>query len=470
MFCKGFILMVSMLLALSTLSSAVEAPIAINTQDVSTQSPVKKTLPNDTTVEVTVKKLPNETCALELKREEKKPDPEPIANFIATAVKAIGVASTPTLPACEETDPVAEPPGFALSSQIQKRLGALETSIEPAKTAAKNLKQQFTDQGLLANQLIACVDSEGKVLDNCKDPSKYSAQVKNLLEKLGGATEVPLPSSEGYETQIAHINDLLKKSEEHSPSEDDKDKFYAWLANAYQRSGCIAAQLRFIKDIRESVVALREPTAKLLQGFGQLKVETEKKFTLPSDRNSTVSGQLTCKNFFTSIATINPVPVTIIYEEEPRFSLTAGVLYSSLGDRKIGTKALNQGDGTFRTVVSEETTQSQLIPFGFLDVRLGTVDLKKSGNEPLNLNFNIGLGVGVNTNNGTQYVEYFFGPSISIRNIHLHAGAHRGKFAKPGGGYSVGETVPSEKFPGVPIDREDRTKFAIALSYRLPLN
>ena len=429
-------------------------------------SPVSLKLPDDSLVTFKVEKRPNETCALETQREELKPGPEPLSNFIAALARAVGLAGTPELSACKDVPTADQVPNLAVAKQVERRLAVVELLTETLRTDAESQLKEFVDAGPLLDILTICRrPKETDLASECASEGSYKTAAEKFSQKLSGAIGLPLPSTDGAETQLSHINDLLKETQKIDPAPADAEIFFAWLESAYSRVTCRAAEVRRIKDLRDQVAALRDPAGKVLQKISQLEIKTLQNLPLPADKNSKVTGKLVCRNVFTDAATISPVPLTITYEGLPRLSVTAGVLYSTLDKRKIGTEPVQTGETTFRTEVTESRSSSQLIPFSFLDVRLADFKLGKS-----TVVFGLGLGVGVNSNNGSKEVEYFLGPSLAIKNIHLHVGLHHGRLAEPSGGYEVGETVPSEKFPGVPVARRGKDEFAIGISYRLPLS
>lgn len=449
---------VLLFLAIGLRGAVLAQSFVISTTDPIRQRPVTAKVFNETIVTVTVNKRPNETCSIETQREEKT-EQEPISNFIATLVKAVAPASA--APACPSG--VTPPSNFPPAQQIENRLVALQDSITPIHRAAESLRKSISDAAALGNELVTCRATNGSTSSLCDSVATYQGQVGVLQQRLGAAINTNLPSTDGLDIQLAHIQDLLKETEKNTPA-DASDPFYAWLRNVYARVDCLAVQMRIIKQNNEFVAGRRDAASKLLEAFDRLEVSTQKDFVLPPDENSKIAGKISCKNFFSNTPTINPVPISITYQGPPRLSLTAGLLYSTLDKRKVGTEAVRVED-SFKTVVSESASSSQLIPFSFLDLRLAGFSINST---PIFVNF--GVGAGVNSNNGGKEVEYFVGPSLSVRNIHLHLGVHRGRFAEPRGGYKIGDIVPNSGFPGVPVGRDYKNKAAIAISYRLPLN
>jgi hypothetical protein len=438
-------------------------PIVIDTSVVDSQAPVKRTVPNEFQVEIAVKKSPNEVCSVEFQREEIKTT-EAVPNFIAAIVQAVAVPAS-IEGSCGDAQP--EPAGFPLAIQVNSRLETLQLSADDVLIGAKNLQETMRTQGTLASELVNCRQADtGNRLPECGPGQEqaYKNKVTSLRTILGNTLEEPLPATDGLEIQLGHIQDLLKETQKHLPAQVDATAFFDWQTNAYSRTSCLAAKIRFIKDLRDSIGKQREPATKVLQAFEKLQVEFEKKFKLSPDKDSKLTGRLICKNFFTEVATITPVPISITYQGEPRLVVTAGLLFSTIDKRKIGTEAMRVSDTQFNVRVTEDRSSSQLVPFSFLDIRLTTLEVNSF---PVQVNF--GLGVGVNSNNGNRQVEYFAGPSLSAKNVHLHLGWHFGKWAEPSGGYKVDDIVPAEKFPGVPVQRRDIDKFAVGISYRLPV-
>ena len=162
---------------------------------------------------------------------------------------------------------------------------------------------------------------------------------------------------------------------------------------------------------------------------------------------------------------VAPIATTVTFRDSPRGSVSAGVLISTLGKRQLGSQAVRTGTDTngavtFTNRIREiETSDMQVVPFSFFNLNV-------AGGERTSLN--VTGGIGLNTNNAAKQVEYFVGPSLGINGFFVQGGAHIGRRQELANGFAIDDVIP-DKYPGVPLARTWRTKFALAVTYKIPL-
>jgi hypothetical protein len=154
------------------------------------------------------------------------------------------------------------------------------------------------------------------------------------------------------------------------------------------------------------------------------------------------------------------VAIEIDYQNPGFLSASAGIVVSMLGQHTIGTRTKSSPGGftTFFAVTNQSTVQ--VIPFSLLNLYL-------LGNN--NVNVSLSGGIGINPYNTWTQVEYFVGPSISIHNVLLSPGVHIGRFQTLGGGFKIGDPVPtgwSGSTP-VPIDLSYTAHFGIGITFKI---
>jgi hypothetical protein len=186
---------------------------------------------------------------------------------------------------------------------------------------------------------------------------------------------------------------------------------------------------------------------------------TEQRITLPPASNGTMTVPITCD------ATPAPQPRTVVihYKDPPRFSASAGTLVSLYGKHVFGVTPSQTGVNSSGVATTQNTitlTQSnvQLVPIGFLNLFI-------SGTNRLHLDLQAGLGI--NPNGSKTEVEYFFGPALTMHGIYLAPGLHIARASYLGGGFSLGEVIPSGVTP--PVNYRATYRFAFAISYSPPV-
>jgi hypothetical protein len=208
-------------------------------------------------------------------------------------------------------------------------------------------------------------------------------------------------------------------------------------------------------DYLSTLVSFLQP---LLKSAENVKT-TEQRISLPSAANGTMTVPITCK------ATPDPQPRTVIihYKNPPQFSASAGTLVSLYGKHVYSFSASqtgvnSSGVATTQNTIALTTSNVQLVPIGFLNTYI-------SGTNRLHLDLQVGLGI--NPNGSKTQVEYFFGPALTMHGIYLSPGLHIARAPYLGGGFSLGEVIPSGVTP--PVNYRATYRFAFAISYSPPV-
>ena len=158
-----------------------------------------------------------------------------------------------------------------------------------------------------------------------------------------------------------------------------------------------------------------------------------------------------------------------LYVGQPRFSISAGMAYSPLGQQSfqpiIGFARdrdgeLTNGETFTRVVGFNENSDSRFLPMALLNTRI-------KSNDQFGLHFSLGI-TAKRTDEKTD-VEYLIGPSFSfMRNqIMFTAGAYAGKQQKIAGDLFV--NAPLSSGLSLTTQKEYHFKPGIAFSYRLPV-
>jgi hypothetical protein len=197
-------------------------------------------------------------------------------------------------------------------------------------------------------------------------------------------------------------------------------------------------------------------------------------FRMPTDYGATDTGTISCSTDTTpAVATTDSINYSILYQNIPALTVSAGLLTTFLEKREYGvTQEVDPNNTTMAQTVFAVTdsARASVFPMAFVDYRTGKPALKTWWGEPNNelvIANNVGAGIGINPNTGTNQVEFFVGDAISFSRVFIHAGVHFGRTESLGGGFSLGP-VPSN-FSGTtaPINWSYHPSFAIGLSVRV---
>ena len=202
----------------------------------------------------------------------------------------------------------------------------------------------------------------------------------------------------------------------------------------------------------------------------------QKDLSLLGFSQQAASTTIVCSNSYTKKVTTGPIPVTVLYKDNPKLSVSVGPLLSTIPKQRLGTTPVStglnsSGAPTFRTEFAVVDRASyQVIPFAFFNYRIYEFGRGSNPVKPSLFSLHLSAGFGVNPNSGSNEVEYFVGPAIGFKRYLIQFGDHIGRFQKGfNGGFNIGDTVPASFPSALPIRKVYRHGFGIAFSYRLPL-
>ncbi len=399
--------------------------------------PVKPVqVPNNSTVNASVRKRPIDDCTLKVTSSPAPPETNPLAT-IFSILSPIGIKVSLTMAAVAPVTP----------SEPDKTAQAIEADIT-------NLENLLTLPAQVMN-LTECKSADGK--DIC-DPDKSSDDVagafKSAKELLLSRLDTLM--STNLDSELGRINGELQDFARVNP---DMDK--AWQTAARKR----------LDSANLLIPALQETKTKesLRQFRDNLKSYPDMVLVLTSFPakldNVVFTGSVTCTNHFTNQPFGSGTNVTVTFKNPSYFSGSAGTIISPLSKRPIGileNQGTNaQGATTFTPTVSYTAHSSaQFIPSGFFNTAL----YAKSKSS---LNFS--AGVGLNPNNGSNQVEYIFGPSLQTHKFYFGAGLHVTRFPYLGDGFYIGEPVTGvTNAATLPIRFRNTYHLGIFVSYQPP--
>ncbi len=191
--------------------------------------------------------------------------------------------------------------------------------------------------------------------------------------------------------------------------------------------------------------------------------------------NSTLSGNVTCIDDPTQKPWDQDVPVTIDFEELPRWNAAVGLLVSSLGrlqydlvptnPHQVPATSTTPASFAADTIIGQKARSPvQLVPFTLVNFRTG--DFVKWNKQ---FTWGPAFGIGVNPNNGDTQAEYFEGAYLAIGPVSFFAGIHNGRRQRIQSPFYPNEVVDTAILT-VPLTHVWWNQPAIGISYQLPLH
>jgi hypothetical protein len=196
-------------------------------------------------------------------------------------------------------------------------------------------------------------------------------------------------------------------------------------------------------------------------------------FNLGTDRKATITGVLSCVSDADSTKpTTDPINYSILYQNVPVMSASAGFLTTFQEKRVIGTTMVAANNATgFNTIFAvTDSSRAQVFPMGYFNVRMlptKTTNWFRRPEDELNVTTNLSAGLGVNPNSGTNQPEFFLGLGFGFNRLMIHPGLHFGRTQSLGGGFTLNTTVPTGFSGPVPINWSYHPAFSIGFSVRV---
>jgi hypothetical protein len=196
-------------------------------------------------------------------------------------------------------------------------------------------------------------------------------------------------------------------------------------------------------------------------------------FNLGTDRKATSPGYISCvSDIDGKTPTTTNINYSLLYQDVPHWSASAGLLTSFLEKKIIGVSN-ESTSGTsppanmqvFRVT---DRAQVQLIPMAYVNYRIAykSSHYGKGKEDELVWTTHLSSGFGVNPNTGTNQPEFFLGLAFGMNHFMIHPGIHFGRTESLGGGYSLNAPVPMG-LSTAPISWSYHPAFSIGFSVRV---
>jgi hypothetical protein len=416
-------------------------------------------------VVVRIRKPVFHTCTLTSKAEALPALPDPIAQILGILTALPGTLTAFRLEAAPATSAPRD------LESLARQLDSLLQDVTDLNADLDDQIAQLRSRTLALPEWIACDRTA-----TCSDPIAARAR----LDQLAAAIQrTPSQAIGSTEVATARATELLKTlTTKIVPASEDG----AWMEWAFGRIRVIQELVDAAVERRQIVIKAREALLTVRDRILAFAPSVTMDEPLSPQDNAKTVVSVACSDVVmqqpviyakapdgsVTSERIPPVAAAVVYQDAPRATVSAGVLYSSVDGREIGVTAHSTGADASgvvayqRRVVESDRSSWQLLPFSFFNVMipgLRTSQLSLAGS----------LGVGLNPNNGSTVVEYFAGGSIGIgRALSVEVGAHFGTRQEPAEQFVVGDVVP-DRLITVPTTRVRATALGVALSYAIPL-
>lgn len=158
-------------------------------------------------------------------------------------------------------------------------------------------------------------------------------------------------------------------------------------------------------------------------------------------------------------------PIRIDVGESP-LSLSAGIGFSTIEDKRIIRQPFAKPDGTIGGRFGEEN-KSSFRPSAVIMLNAHLCKLSPFCRQATT--FALSTGLVLSSRNGATEAEFIAGPSFGFlkNNIFLTFGYHAARVERLGGGFKIGDEIPANLQDPLPVERNWRSGFMFAITYKL---
>jgi len=233
----------------------------------------------------------------------------------------------------------------------------------------------------------------------------------------------------------------------------------AWLDSVNDTINKINGLAARYQDYIADILAIRTG---LKQALAQLpdppytKAFTMQDLPIPGFVNNNMSVTVSCKDNITQVPSPISVTFTAYYTRLPWLDFSAGPLFSLLGRHQVGVIGATAAQMAAAPTTAANgylgvTDQSsfQVVPMAFVEFHSRGFRCPWANPKDIERRFGyvcsagVALGAGPNNASGTVQAEFFEGVSFAIQRISFLVGFHDGRVEELGGGYGIGQPVPS---------------------------
>ena len=196
-------------------------------------------------------------------------------------------------------------------------------------------------------------------------------------------------------------------------------------------------------------------------------------FNLATDRKDTSTGYLACVSALDGkTPTTTNINYTLLYQDVPHWTASAGLLTSFVEKRIIGLETQNIPPGSSvgtQYLVLTDHAPVQVVPMAYANYRIlpyHSSQYGKGKEDQLVWTLSLSGGFGVNPNTGTNQPEFFAGLAAGLNRFMVHLGCDWGRMEQAGGGYTLNYPVPGT-LTTAPIAWHYYPKFTAGFSVRV---
>jgi len=338
-------------------------------------------VPNSSLVVIRVtNKSPFDDCTLgDIKTAEIKP-PDPIVTILQLLTKGMTGAALPS---------TFKDPGESISAKQQSKRTPAENLYMDLKAMQKTIDDEITNAGKLLSRNSAGAQDVDKLFSSPpRTKADYDAPatanrvtVTDVKQSLNDLLAEGEPSIESETLHQGILRDRLKDILVKGPQDPtDVDTIPADELLFDNLSGKVVA----LKANYDSVSAAHTQFRALLTFFDQVDALVKAAGKNPFEKDvpilpfvqQTATTSVSCSNNFSKKVTSPQIPVTVMYQKDPRLSVSVGPLLSTIEKQKLGTTAIStgvdsSGKPTFKSVFAVvDHAPVQVVPFAFLNYRL----------------------------------------------------------------------------------------------------
>lgn len=345
----------------------------------------------------------------------------------------------------------------AWKTELAVRSSTFNDGVVAASGALVAAKKPLADlEQTLNTTKPASADDQTALQQEAQRVHTASANLDDKIKQLEKTTPLLAWATTENLRVVSAIPDLEASSTKYTDFETAQEALLSWKTR--------------MSDLRD-----RWNTYKTVKSQGKTEEENPSPFSLSASadcefafsRTKTTAITLTRTDLMPGTTATAPEAVlTVNVECTSPFTVSAGVEFSTIEKHEFAIQAspaTPPATGTVNKFVLTNDSNFHPLPLGMVHARLCEFD------ERFSLHASLGLAGNIQSQSaGGSSAEFLIGPSFSLfRTMFLTPGLHIGTKTEIGGGFQVGDVVPSN-ITTVPLEKSYTTGFGFAITFTKP--
>ena len=345
---------------------------------------------------------------------------------------------------------------YAKAQPLTEKSVAIKTDIDPRSEAYKLYEKLYKE-------------TDVERITDCATLCKDATDLDKKMDKLINLGDLPA-TVEKFKKDVDDLKTLIDAFQTAFDKLSPNDRANCDVKTKFDKIKALGTEAKKYQD----AVGLLQTNQKAFQLMSTMldkALRTEDGFTTvqypyTSGGPTGVRISIFRKSLREENAQEKQVTIVDLQVGESPLSISAGIGFSTIRDRRVIRQPFAKDDGTIGARFGEENT-SKLRPSALvmLNASLRRFNMFAKGDG----SFALSTGLVLSNRNGTTEAEFIVGPSIGFlsNRVFFTFGYHAARVEQLGGGFKLGDEIPANITDPLPVERNWKGAFMFGVTYKL---